>query len=428
MSIQKELPELLQAGVITEETAEKIRVYYAQQKRSSNTLTIIFGILGALLTALGIILIVAHNWDELTKSTKTIFAFLPLVIGQLVTGFVLFKHHNQTGWKESATAFLFIAIGASIALVSQVYHLPGSLSSFLFLWMLLGFPLIYIMRSSIASLLFIAGITYYGAYANYFEHWRINDYWYWILFLGVLPHYYRLLKNNPQSNFTYFHNWLIPLSLTIILGSVGDDVAEILTLDYFALFSLFYLIGKIDVFSSQKLITNGYTILGKLGISALLIFTSFDFIWEDMRHSSNSFLDLFNSPETATAAILISLVVVLLILFYRSKNTLILKDYWSFSLPVFALLFMIGFSFPYTAVLVNLMILGLGIFTIQQGIQQNHLGILNYGLLFIAILAVCRFFDSDLSFVLRGSLFVLVGVGFFASNIFLIKKRKQHEN
>jgi hypothetical protein len=53
------------------------------------------------------------------------------------------------------------------------------------------------------------------------------------------------------------------------------------------------------------------------------------------------------------------------------------------------------------------------------------LSLLNYGLLILTALIICRFFDLDMSFVARGLLFVLVGAGFFAANIWMVKKRKQ---
>jgi uncharacterized membrane protein len=139
----KDIPELLKAGVITKETADSIQDYYQTKSGSSaNRLFIVFGILGAILVGLGIILIIAHNWDELSRTTKTLFAFLPLLIGQVLCGFALIKKQNSIAWRESGTAFLFFSVGASISLVSQIYNIPGDLSSFLLTWMLLCFPLI----------------------------------------------------------------------------------------------------------------------------------------------------------------------------------------------------------------------------------------------------------------------------------------------
>ena len=77
--------------------------------------------------------------------------------------------------------------------------------------------------------------------------------------------------------------------------------------------------------------------------------------------------------------------------------------------------------------MINLLVFALGILTILKGANQNHLGILNYGLLIITALVVCRFFDTNISFVIRGLLFVGVGVGFFMTNYWMLKKRRAHE-
>ena len=72
--VVKELSDLTSAGVISEETAVNIKAYYQQKAQESpNRLILVFGIVGALLVGLGIILIIAHNWDELSKLAKLFF-------------------------------------------------------------------------------------------------------------------------------------------------------------------------------------------------------------------------------------------------------------------------------------------------------------------------------------------------------------------
>ncbi|MEO8474858.1 MAG: hypothetical protein ABI477_21835, partial [Chryseolinea sp.] len=91
----------------------------------------------------------------------------------------------------------------------------------------------------------------------------------------------------------------------------------------------------------------------------------------------------------------------------------------------FIILFIVGISMPALAqVLTNFVILLFAVTTILSGARKNHLGILNYGLLIITALIICRFFDTDFSFVIRGLLFIAVGAGFFAANFYLIRKRK----
>ena len=92
MTITRDIQELIKADIISQETADKIQNYYQKKRgQSANRLFIVFGILGAILVGLGIILILAHNWDELSRTTKTIFAFLPLLIGQAFCGFAYFE-------------------------------------------------------------------------------------------------------------------------------------------------------------------------------------------------------------------------------------------------------------------------------------------------------------------------------------------------
>lgn len=75
----------------------------------------------------------------------------------------------------------------------------------------------------------------------------------------------------------------------------------------------------------------------------------------------------------------------------------------------------------------NLAILLIGIKTILRGIKQNHLGVVNFGLIIISTLILTRFFDTNISFLLRGLIFIGIGIGFFVTNYQLLKKRKAHE-
>jgi uncharacterized membrane protein len=151
--ILKDLPDLIAANVITEDTAQRIRTFYQQKEdHAPNRLVIVFGILGALLVGLGIILIIAHNWDTLGKVPKLGIALSPLLIGQAVCAFVLFKKSDSTAWREGAATFLFLAIAASISIVSQVYNIEGTLHGFLFLWMVLALPVIYTFIGGFAAI------------------------------------------------------------------------------------------------------------------------------------------------------------------------------------------------------------------------------------------------------------------------------------
>lgn len=425
--MRKDIPELVKAGVISAETADKIRAFYQEKEGQSNhRLFIVFGILGAILVGLGMILIIAHNWDDLSRMTKTVLAFIPLLLGQVLCGYVLVKKQDSVAWRESTTAFLFFAVGAIISLISQIYNIPGNISSFLLTWMLLCLPLVYVMKSSIASLLYLIGITSYAVETGYWSYPSSESYLYWLLLLTILPHYYLLYKEKPHSNFMIFHNWLIPLSVIITLGTVANGLGEFMFIAYISLFGLIYLIGELGFFTKQRPRSNGYKILGFLGTIILLLILSFSEFWEDLRGEDFSFNAVISSPEFLVSAILSLLAAGLLSLQLKNRA---LKDIKPIA-PVFILfiiIFMIGLSSLLSVVLINLLVFAIGILTIREGAKLDSLGVLNYGLLIITALVVSRFFDTDLSFVIRGALFVSVGIGFFATNYWMLKKRKPND-
>jgi uncharacterized membrane protein len=419
----KELPGLIRAQIITEETAQRIKDYYDDQPgQSSNRLFIVFGILGSLLVGLGIVLIIAHNWDNLSKAIKLSMGFLPLLIGQVVAGVVLTKKREEVAWREGAATFIFLAIAVSISIVSQVYNIEGDLKGFLFIWMCLALPVVYVLRSSVASLLFISGITWYACEVGYFNYPYDNAPAYWVLLALILPFYYlEFIQKNLKNNFFYFHSWALALSITICLGLLADDRGELMMIAYMSLFSGYVLMSQLEPFETGRVLSNAYLVIGSAGTIILLLALSFDWYWDE--------LDDIKSTTSITPVVVsigVTLLSIMLLLFaLRSKkwNELNSKSY---VFLVFLALFLFGSHFPaFSQVLVNVVILVLAVRTIRDGAEQNHLGILNYGLLIITALICCRFFDTDFSFVIRGLLFIAIGAGFFVTNYYLIQRRRK---
>lgn len=428
MSIQKELIELIQADVISQETADRIHSYYKNQRgASTNRLFIVFGILGAILVGLGIILIIAHNWDDLSRATKDIVAFLPLVVGQLLCGYSLLKQKASVTWRESSAAFLYFAVGASISLVSQIYNISGDTGAFLLLWMLLCLPLIYVMNSAITSLLYLAGITYYGAYTGYGSTTSTSPYLFWLLLLGMLPYYYRLFRKSPESNFIVFHHWLLPLSVVGVLGTVAQQTDELMYIAYISLFGLSYTIGDLNFFKERGFKYSGYRIIGFIGTISLLLTLSFDWFWVELRNKRFPIHELVVAPEFIAAIVLSLTAAILLVWPQKNKGPMRLKPL-SVVFVLFLIIYSVGLYASFSVVLINILVFTMGVLTIKDGAKQNSLGTLNVGLLIVTLLVLCRFFDRDLSFVIRGLLFVTVGVGFFVANYWILKKRKTNED
>lgn len=424
--VLNELDALLEEGVITQDEAGRIRSYYAQKPQpENNKLVIVFGILGSLLVGMGLILIIAHNWDTMPKALKLGIGLAPMLVAQGLCGYLLWKKSSSIAWREGAAVFLMFGIATAMAIVSQVYNMDGTLASFLFFWLLLTLPVIYVMRSSAVSLLFWAGITWYACDDGYIHFYKAIPYKYWLLALSAVPWYVHLCRRD-ESTFTYFHNWIIAISLIITLGTFSSNTEELILPAYIFLFGIFILAGQLPVFSRSRLVADAYLVLGSLGLITLLLSLSFKWYWQEIfRQDMAGWL---YSPEGILCVVLFLIAVGLYVMLLRHKKyTQLLSK--SYVIPVFVILFIIGLGDPYTAqILMNIFVLILAVYTIREGAKADHLGRMNYGLLIFALLIICRFFDTNLSFVIRGLLFVLVGLGFFAMNYRMIRKRKEQRN
>jgi uncharacterized membrane protein len=418
MALKNDLHELVEKGVISPEIAEKIENYYLSTYEKKDYRFTIFGVLGSLLVGLGIILIIAHNWDHFPKAVKVIFSFLPLLLSQLLVGYCILKE-KSTAWKESSGVLLFFSVGACISLIAQVYNIPSDLDAFVMTWTLLCAPVVYILQSKSLVILHLVFATFYAIVSDlgYGESYNI---WVYLLFLGLLvPFYIQLVQKDPFSNFVNLFYGLIPFSILFSLGPLLQDHGDFILLVYSCTLGLFVNLGYQLASQGYKPHQNGFLVIGSLGSFVVLLIASFEGAWEIQDFSSLHDFGFY----MAMVLLLFSLVLVV----YPKTN----KEPRSFQMDalapfVFTILFLIApMNVLVSQIIANVFILLWGILLIYRGLKKVQFSTTNYGLFIIALLITCRFFDSNISFVVRGLLFLTVGFGFFAANYFMFKKVKQ---
>jgi len=422
MSIsQNDLKKLLAANIIDKATAGQIEAFFENEKlHRPQLVTLIFGVLGTLLVGLGIILILAHNWDYLPKTIKTGLAILLLVTGQVLALYAIVKKYHQKTWLETTAVFWTLMIGASISLIAQIYHISGDFNRFLITWLLLALPVIYLMRSSLTAILYIIGVFIYGLRIN-FWHSTANIYAFSGLFLLILPYYIYLIRKQKDQNALSFMHWFLTLTILFNFYHYYHNQSHLIFLGYATLFSIFYMISNRSYFSGQKLYKNAYKLTGILGASLLLIFLSFKTIWQQI--IKNSVTDSLNSLAYVITLLLL-LTAGALLFFLRKKSQKI--QVFAYMFIWISLNYLAGYINPVIPfILINLSVLFLGIYYILKGQKLQSLWHANFGLILISSLIISRFFDVKMSFTTRGLLFLLVGAGFFVANYRLLKKQKQ---
>ena len=161
--LYEQLPTLVSEGVLASEAAARLHQRYGvvEAHLGRRWAMMLFSILGATLIGSGLILLLAYNWQELSRPMRALIALAPLLIAQMLAAWVLWSKTESTAWREGVGTFLTLSIGIAIALISQTYHLGGDLGDFLLAWGVLGLPTAYLLRATVPALLYIIDITFW---------------------------------------------------------------------------------------------------------------------------------------------------------------------------------------------------------------------------------------------------------------------------
>lgn len=426
--LQDEASSWKEAGIIDSQTQQHLLEHYqvegvAAAERQHSWSNVLLISLGALLIGGGIILLLAHNWEDFGKSTRTILSFLPLVLAQALCWYGVQYKPKSLALRESGGVLLFFAVCASITLISQTYHIYGDLERFLVVWLLLGLPIVYLLRSATVLILISALILWLCGLER-------EPYW---LFYAVLTPYFYLLYRERSRILLPWTLWFSCLGL--LFSIVYSSAYYASPLDHWSIYitlalgCAFYAVGYWWLgFDCQKFWVNAPVSIGVIIIG----FVSLMFTWYGRILPSE--LWQVESPMTANEYFILGffvLCILTVILFIvRHAKRLTAPNWIALASFVFVILGIIGFNLigEHTfVVLSNLYILIGSVLLMFQGIQKTRLMLLNGGLVWFSFLVLFRYFDSDIPFVAKGIIFIAVGAAFITTNIWFKKKQVAKE-
>src|SRR5438093_6591730 len=201
--LRSQLPELVASGVISSENARAIDGYYEHDQPRVNFAFVILAALGSALVAAGIILLIAHNWDDLSRATRAGVAFLPLLIAQALVVFTLMRRNESRPWREAAAIFDVAAVATAISLISQTYQVQGTFAEFMRTWLLLSIPIVYLLRTTLGAVVYVIGtIMWLFAQEIAFSVRSQNPTLFWLLLLLVFPYFLIRFRKDRDSRET----------------------------------------------------------------------------------------------------------------------------------------------------------------------------------------------------------------------------------
>jgi uncharacterized membrane protein len=422
-----QLPTLVSAGVLAPDVAERLRQHYGavEGQTGRRWAVVLCTLLGAVFIGGGVLLVLAHNWEALSRPVRAALALALLLSAQALAGWVLWRRPTSTAWREGAGTWLTLAVGASLALVAQTYHLGGSLGAFMLTWVLLGLPVAYLLQATVPALLYIGGITLWASTVQR-HSWQALGYW--PLLLAVLPYLWLVARTNHYHARPVLICWLLGFTLPLGLGLSVHRVLHgpaLWLLMYSALAGVMYHLGRRWWAEALTAWQRPWQTLGGMGLLGLALAFSFVTLW-DILLRETWWRPPAETPWPAWLAQGMVLVwpvaaVALWLESLRRRDTLAIV---LGAIPVVILsgyVLMAGSQTSlWSALLCNVYLLVLGVSLLATGLRGQRLGTVNVGMLVIATLILCRFFDADLSFVARGVAFIVLGLGFLMTNVLLL--------
>src|SRR5688572_13623523 len=173
MALERQLARWLSAGLITPEQAAGIRRYEAEQSRP--TLLYAVSTLAGVAIAIGIVSVIAANWDAIPGHVK--IGLDLAIISALSYSFVWREQLGPRWLREAGLLVLYGAVLASIALLGQIYQLGGRTELALLTWSVITFPALLQGRSAGVGLVWLLGleVTYFYLWLELTDHGTASE-------------------------------------------------------------------------------------------------------------------------------------------------------------------------------------------------------------------------------------------------------------
>ena len=403
--LEKEIVLWQEESLISAENAEKVLAKYQNAPQSSKLALVIFSIVGASLIGLGIISILAYNWEELNHAVKAAVAFILLFVAQGFAFYTYKYHFDSTAYKEGASVLWLTLFTAALAIIAQTYNLGGTIDDFIKIVVFLSLPILYIFNPvTAATVLYAVIITLFTA-EKMQEHSLFTV---TLLLVMWLPWYANRLYKKPYAYSTHFLNLCFAvgtITLINIFQNFGLIHLVLLNLTTIAIAWLLYVI----FYNS----TNKFYPVETLAKISLLLYL--------LIGSTEMILDRFNGEFDT----LLTLVFIPYLLLLGAFVWLRRERIYELLIPLTPLIVLAAdymeIEYYFFATIVTVIIALGAAFMVFGGAKTKNFALANWGIALLAILVCIKFFDSHYDFLVKGLAFIVIGILFLGTNL-LIKR------
>jgi uncharacterized membrane protein len=390
--IKHESENWVKDGIITPEQQTLILARYPE-KAKGNPLLVFFSIIGFLLIGSGIILIFATNWWRIPLPIRLFLSFVPLWMAMALCAYTALKKYASAPFREGCATFLSLSFFATLALVTQSFHSHNDIQLYLLICGLGTLPVAYLFKSK-AALSVSVGC---GLAAPFFG---------FPLLLAIPMFYFELRKDNSRV----LHSYLLLLFAALAVRTLFEYMQPASMHIMWSAGMLFILLDGAYRKVSPMYFRTPLKVFGCLVFGIYIGVMSWNWDTSYIIYSR----PLYEFPWMP------------LVLFCAYLSLRIVKWYGPVPTDALAASAMVLALLPASqGIVANIFMLALGILLIFWGSKKFHAIYLNTGMVLLVALIGMRFFDSNLSLLVRGIVFILLGAGFLAANIFISRIKKK---
>lgn len=421
--LYRELPVLTQAGIVDAATETRLREYYGRPELGMGRrqqLMVLLAVLGALLIGSGMVMIIAHNWDQLPVTIKLGMAFLPLLIGQGL-GFYVLLTDKGTAWREGIALFIALATAAAISLVAQTYQISGDFPRFLLTWTLLTLPLAYLLGSTVAAVFYLILLTWWTGAAMDLRH---GIWLFWPLAFAYVPFlWYQWKQKGIGSGAVVWQKWTIAAVAIFLPGFMSRYLGFDVRLSYLLVFAVLYLYGRLGGEEEENFWLQPFCHIGQVGLLVMAVIFCHREGWHSWGRSWVVKTDTWSVLSSHIGAWLFVILWLIGIVLTCLKKRFFLL--WWGLLPLLPLLAMFGKSFDRKAGAMYgcVVLFVIGLATLVSGYRSDRWMRMNGGMLAAVIPILFRFFADDFSFIVKGMAFMVIGGAMLSVNWLFARNR-----
>ncbi len=429
--LREQLKSWVAEGLLSPQQADALRQRYPEPKAGAPWGVIIFSGLGAVVCGLGVILLLAYNWQDIPKAGKLAVIFLSIVAAH-TTGLNLYTREN---WRrplgEAMTVLGTMLYGAGIWLIAQIYHIEEHFPNGFLFWGLGALALAWAMTSVAQGVLSVILLAIWACS----ETWEFDQAIHFAPFLILLG--VGGLSWQMQSRLLLV--FTLAAFTLVLLATAGAVKGSLVLTVWLNLAAAFVAAGRLcrqrGKFPESEPIWQFFGWLGFL--VCLYLFTFADLLDNVLDWSkTGSGAGQAVVQTYAWAALAVTVLAWLPLLASSRQPTSDESEplaSWgeNWLLPLTAVLVqVVCVSHLYRlewliAGPFNLAFLALSVAWMGRGCRQGRVRPTVLGSLMFAALAIARYFDLFESLLARGLIFLLVGAVLFAEGILFMRARRR---